>query len=371
MYLKKQIINITSKYKTPFLIFDLDIIRKNYRKIKKSIKDVEIFYAVKANDNDRIIKTLISEGSSFEISSEGELSQLKRLNILPEKIICLNPIKSPDFLRSLHRYGTKIISFDSRQEVDKIAKYAPHSQLVLRLQVDNEGSDWPLTNKFGIQVPEAIDLLKYAKKKNLSTIGLTFHVGSQCLNKSNWANALYVCEEIWKEAKEMNLNLSLISLGGGIPIKHTKAIPSIQEIGEVINPILKNNFKELNNEIRVTIEPGRGIVGDAAIMVTSVVGIANRGKENWIYIDVGVFNGLMETIENFAYELKVLKGRKKQLVTIAGPSCDSVDVMFKNTLLPKVDIGDRLYILNAGAYTTVYGSRFNAFDIPKTYFLKN
>src|SRR3989344_2558883 len=259
MYLKKQIINITSKYKTPFLIFDLDIIRKNYRKIKKSIKDVEIFYAVKANDNDRIIKTLISEGSSFEISSEGELSQLKRLNILPEKIICLNPIKSPDFLRSLHRYGTKIISFDSRQEVDKIAKYAPHSQLVLRLQVDNEGSDWPLTNKFGIQVPEAIDLLKYAK--------------------------------------EMNLNLSLISLGGGIHIKHTKAIPSIQEIGEVINPILKNNFKELNNEIRVTIEPGRGIVGDAAIMVTSVVGIANRGKENWIYIDVGVFNGLMETIE--------------------------------------------------------------------------
>ena len=369
MTLSKKIIKITSKYRTPFLICDLSIVRENYKKIKKSIKGVEIFYAMKANDNEEIIKTLIDEGSSFEISSAGELFQLIRLSVSPEKIMCLNPIKNPAFLESLSKYGVKVMAFDSRSEIDKIAKYAPKSQLLLRLQVDNEGSDWPLTKKFGVQATEAIKLLKYAKSKNLRLVGLTFHVGSQCLNKENWANALYVCEEIWKEAKKMNLPFSLISMGGGIPIKHTKDIPSIKEIGEIINPIIKNNFVNLSDNLRVTTEPGRGLVGDSAIMVSSVVGNAKRGNEKWIYLDIGVFNGLMETIENFMYELKTLKKNKKSTVTIAGPSCDSVDVTFKNVLLPEVSLGDKVYILNTGAYTTVYGSRFNAFDVPKMYFI--
>lgn len=369
MDLSKINLNSISKHQTPFLVCDLDIVRNNYRKIKKNIPDADIFYAIKANDNKKIVKTLIEEGSSFDIASEGELRQLKNLGVPPDKIGCFNPIKPTSFIKSLKEYGVKMMAFDSVQEMDKIAENAPGSELILRLQVDNEGSDWPLTKKFGVQATEAIDLIKYGRKKGLSVTGLTFHVGSQCLNRENWANALYICEEIVDEAKKLGCEISMISLGGGMPIKHTKPIPTLKEIGDIVNPILKDKFFSQNKNLRIIVEPGRGLVGDSAIMVTSVIGLAKRGQENWVYLDVGVFNGLMETIENFMYEIKTSKKAKKRLSTIAGPSCDSVDVMFKGIPFPEVNIGDKIYIMNTGAYTTVYGSRFNAFEVPKIYFI--
>lgn len=369
MILTKKIIEISKKYQTPYLLFDLDKIRKNYRNIKDSIKDVEIFYAMKANDHPIILETLAKEGSAFEISSLNELRVLLRLGVSPDKIICLNPIKSPEFISEMNKNKVYIMAYDSVAEVDKIARYAPESKLVLRIIVNNEGSDWPLTKKFGIDPAEALPLLRYARKHNVEPVGLTFHVGSQCLNKNNWSSALYVCNDIWKQAKSEGINLNYISLGGGIPIKHIKKIPAIKEIGETINKALAINFKADGFKTRVTIEPGRGLVGDAAIMVTSVVGEAKRGTENWIYIDAGVFNGLMETVENFQYELKTQRGGKRKTVTIAGPSCDSVDIPFKDILLPEVKIGDKVYIINAGAYTTVYAANFNGFEIPKVYFL--
>lgn len=369
MILTPKIIEISKKYPTPSLLFSLDRVRRNYREIKQSINNVEVFYAVKANDHPKILETLDKEGSSFEISSANELKLLLKLKIPPSKIICLNPIKSPDFLAEMHKKKIEIMAFDSVDEIDKIAKYAPQSKVVLRITVNNEGSDWPLTKKFGVDAAEAVPLMKYAKKHNIQPIGVTFHVGSQCLNKNNWSSALYVCDDIWKQAKAAGIELSYLSLGGGIPIKHTKEIPTISDIGTVVNRILSSNFCNGDTKARITIEPGRGLVGDAAIMVTSVVGKAKRGSEDWVYIDVGVFNGLMETIENFVYDLKTARYGKKKNVTIAGPSCDSVDIPFQNIQLPDVKIGNRIYIINAGAYTTVYGANFNGFEVPKTYFL--
>ena len=371
MILTRNIIEISKKYQTPCLLFSLNRIIKNYREIKHSIHGVEIFYAVKANDHPRILKTLDEEGSSFEISSLNELKSLLKLKVSASKIICLNPVKSPDFLMQMDKNNIEIMAFDSTDEIDKIAKFAQNSKVVLRVSVNNEGSDWPLTKKFGVDPGEAIFLLRYAKKHNVEPIGLTFHVGSQCLNKNNWSSALYICDDIWKQAKADGINLSFISLGGGIPIKHIKSIPTIGDIGKVINKALSQNFKNENLRTKVTIEPGRGLVGDAAIMVTSVVGKAKRGTENWVYIDVGVFNGLMETVEKFKYELKTERGGKRKSVTVAGPSCDSVDIPFNDILLPDVKVGDKVYIINAGAYTTVYAANFNGFEIPKTYFLND
>lgn len=370
MKLTRNIIEIGKKYKTPFLLFDLKQIQENYRKIKKSINGVEIFYAVKANDHPRILEVLKDEGSSFEISSLNELKSLLKLHIPVSKIMCLNPIKSPEFLEQMHKLGLEMMAYDSLDEIDKIAEYAPNSKVILRIVVNNEGSDWPLTKKFGVDAAEAIGMLKYAKKKKIQPIGLTFHVGSQCLNKNNWASALYICEDIWNRAKKENISLSLISLGGGIPIGHTKPIPEIKAIGDSINEVLETNFKPSKGKFTVTIEPGRGMVGNAAIMVSTVVGKAKRGNEDWIYLDVGVFNGLMETVENFMYELKTDGKRKNKKVTIGGPSCDSVDITFKNIILPDVKIGDRVYIINAGAYTTAYAACFNGFNIPGVYFLE-
>lgn len=370
MKLTRKVIKNGRKYKTPFLLFDLNQIRENYRKIKQSINNVDIFYAIKANSHPRILEVLRDEGSSFEVSSLNETKMLLKLGIPTEKIISLNPIKSPQFLKEMQRLGVEMMAYDSKDEIDKIAEFAPKSKVILRIVVNNEGSDWPLTKKFGVDASEALEMFRYAKRKNVEPIGLTFHVGSQCLNKNNWASALYICDDIWNRAKKENVSLSLISLGGGLPIEHTKPIPEIKVIGESINKVLGTNFQTSRDKLTVTIEPGRAMVGDAAIMVSTVVGKARRGNEDWVYLDVGVFNGLMETVENFMYELKTEKGGRSKRTTIGGPSCDSVDIPFKNILLPEVKVGDRVYIINAGAYTTSYAATFNGFNIPETHFVE-
>lgn len=369
MHLNEKIINFSRKFKTPFMLVDLKQLRNNYLRVQKSINGVEVFYAIKANDHSKILETLHQEGCSFEISSNNEFKALKKLKVPGEKIMCFNSIKSPEFLQAMVKYGVFVMAYDSTEELDKIAKYAPKSKLVLRIIVDNIGSEWPLTKKFGVDAAEALPLIKYAQKKGLETIGLTFHVGSQCLNKNNWASALYVCDDIWNQAKAIGVHFSFLSLGGGIPTQNLKKIPTIEEIGEVVNKILDKNFKVHGGKLRLTIEPGRGLVGDAALIGTRVEGMAKRGNEDWVWIDVGVFNGLMETIQNISYELKTEKQGRRKLVTVAGPSCDSVDIPFKNVMLGEVNTGDRVYIMNAGAYTTAYAANFNGFDKPEVYFI--
>lgn len=369
MKLTKKIIEISKKYKTPFLLVDLDQIIKNYYNIQKNLPNVEVFYSMKANDHPRIVETLVKENASFDITSEKELNLLNTYNFSSEKITCLNPIKSPEFLKKLYKNKITIMAYDSLDEVDKIAKYAPGSKLVIRIVVDNEGSDWPLTKKYGVDAAAAMPLLKYAREKKLQPIGLTFHVGSQCRNKNNWENALFVCETLWALAKKENINFNFLSLGGGLPIQHDKPIPRLEDIGKGIQKMFRNNFESVDTPLRVAIEPGRAIVGDSAIMVTSVIGKAKRGSENWLYIDAGVFNGFMETIDGFTYDIKTIKNNNMKKYMIGGPSCDSVDIPFKNITLGNIEIGDKMYILNAGAYTTVYASTFNGFEIPKTYFL--
>lgn len=370
MKLTKEFIQKTKIFQTPFLAINLKKIIENYGKIKKSLSGVEVFYSVKANDHPKIIQVLASAGASFDVTSAKELESVLRFRVPHSKITCLNPIKSPEFLATLKKNKINTLAFDSFDEVEKISKYAPGSKVILRIVVNNEGSDWPLTKKYGVDAAEAITFMKYAQKKGLDPIGLTFHVGSQCLNKNNWVSALYICDNIWDQAKKENIHLNFLSLGGGIPIKHSKKIPSISEIGNSINGILEKKFKVNGRDTRIAIEPGRGLVGDAGIMVTSVIGKAKRDfVEDWIYIDIGVFNGLMETIEGFMYEIKTDKSRRKKIVTIGGPSCDSVDIPFKNVMINDVKIGERLYVINSSAYTTVYASSFNGFEPPKVYFI--
>lgn len=359
--------NLSNKYKTPFLLVDMDSIRQKYNNLRDIFQGVEIHYAMKANPHSKILKLLTTAGAGFEVTSQVELEQLLKLKVSPKKIISLNPIKTPEFVQFAHRNGVDTFAFDSLEEVDKISKIAPKSKLMLRIIVDNTGSDWPLTRKFGIPASDAIKYLIYAREKNLIPYGLTFHVGSQCLNVANWINALYTCERIWHQAQKEKINLRMLSLGGGLPIKHTKNIPEVKIVYESIRKVIDENFS--GAKLRLSMEPGRAVVGDSAILVASVIGKAKRGGEEWIYLDVGVFNGLMETIEKFKYEVKTDETPIQEVFTLAGPSCDSVDIIMENVPLPKLDIGDKVYFLNAGAYTLPYASHFNGFAPPKVYFV--
>src|SRR3989344_1523264 len=295
---------------TPFLLMDLNILRRTYKNLKNLLSGVEVFYAMKANDHPVICKTLLEEKASFEVSSLNETRKLVDLGVNPENIFCLNPIKSPEFLSWMSEKKIRVLAIDSYDEVDKIAKYAPTSKVVVRITVPESGSTFPLGNRYGVSLEDAVKMLFYAFKRGLQPYGITFHVGSQNPNYESWVTALSLCRKVYGDLiKQHDLKLDLISLGGGVPIKYREPIPSVTEMARIILKGKKELFGDVPN-LRFTIEPGRGIVGTAGIMVTTVVGRSERGGEQWLFIDCGVYNGLMEITGGFKLNLVSLRKGK-------------------------------------------------------------
>lgn len=351
---------------TPFLLIDTDKVREKISVIGHAIKNARVFYAVKANPDIQILKLLGGLGTGFEIASEGELEILAQLNIDPDRIISSNPVKSLKFLKMAASYGVRLFAFDSAAEVEKLVRYIPDSRVYVRLSVPNEGSEWPLSKKFGVELDEALALLCYAKEKGLNPVGITFHVGSQCTNIYNWNIALDKTKNLWERAEKEGITLKMLNIGGGYPIKYRKNVVSIETIEKNVSALLSEKFPEHTD---IFIEPGRAVVGDAGILVTSVIGKAQRGDENWLYLDVGVFNGLMESVGGIKYSYLVeslSQAANKKQWTITGPSCDSFDVVDKNVTLTEPNIGNIVLILSSGAYTISYASEFNGFSIPRT-----
>jgi ornithine decarboxylase len=350
----------------PYLLIDTAKVKQKVRSIGRQIRNSKVFYAVKANPDVEILKLVDKLGIGFEIASEGELNILSSIGVGPERIITSNPVKSFRFLRSAAEYGVSYFAFDSKDEVLKLRDYAPGCNVYIRLSVPNEGSEWPLSKKFAVELDEAEELLLYAKKKGLRPVGLTFHVGSQCTNVYNWNSALDKAKALWDRAEKSGISLSVLNIGGGYPIKYTKNVVDIATIEKNVNALIYEKFPKGTN---IFIEPGRAVVGDAGIFVSKVIGKARRGDEDWLYIDVGVFNGLMESVGGIKYSYIVEGSRQPRKWTLAGPSCDSFDVIDKDVMLPEPDIGSLVLILSSGAYTISYASEFNGFSIPKSILL--
>jgi len=352
------------KITTPLLLMDIEKIKDNVSLIGNNIKNSKVFYALKANPDIAIADLVNKQGIGFEISSEGELGILSSLNIKPEKIISSNPVKSINFLKMAADYGITFFSYDSANEIDKIKRFIPGANVYIRLSVPNEGSAWPLSNKFGVELDDAVRLISYAKHQGLNPVGATFHVGSQCTNLDNWNIAINKVKILGDMAKQRGIELSLLNIGGGYPINYINNAINIEIIEKNINKLI---FEKFSEDLEIYIEPGRFVVGNAGVLVGSVIGKAKRYDEDWLYIDVGVFNGLMESLGGirYTYIVENYKSKKKRWI-ITGPSCDSFDVIDKNVILPEPDIGGLILILSGGAYTISYASEFNGFLIPKT-----
>jgi ornithine decarboxylase len=351
---------------TPCLLIDSSKVKEKVKLIGRYIKNSKVFYAVKANPDIKILRYLNKLKLGFEISSEGELGILSKLRVKPERIISSNPVKSLKFLKMASSYGIRYFSFDSRDEVEKLAEVIPDCSVYIRLSVPNEGSEWPLSKKFGVELDEALDLLCYSREKGLNPVGITFHVGSQCTNIYNWNIALDKAKTLWDLAEKKGIKLTLLNIGGGYPIKYTKDVVSIETIEKNIDALIYDRFP---GNTKIHIEPGRAVIGDAGILVTTVIGKAKRSDEDWLYIDVGVFNGLMESVGGIKYSYIVESSKQikyKRNWTIAGPSCDSFDVIDSNVELPEPNINSLILILSSGAYTVSYASEFNGFSIPKS-----
>ena len=347
----------------PYLLIDKELIKEKVSLIGKKIRNAKVFYAVKANPDIEVLRLLNTFGIGFEIASEGELRMLASLGVEPERIITSNPMKTFRFLEEAVDYGIRYFAYDSEAEVEKLMKYAPGSNVYVRLTVPNEGSEWPLSKKFGVELEDAVRLLLLAKDKGLTPVGITFHVGSQCNNVYNWNSAIEKARELWDLAEAGGVKLKVLNIGGGYPIRYTKKVVDIETIESKIDKVLRQKFPDY---VEIFIEPGRAVVGDAGVFVATVIGKAARGDENWLYIDVGVFNGLMESVGGIKYQYIVGSRNEPKKWTVVGPSCDSFDVIDRDVELPDPEVGNRILIPSSGAYTISYASEFNGFSIPKT-----
>ena len=350
------------RYDKPFLLVDPRIIRTKARRFKAAMPRVQPHYAVKANPDPTVLKTLMNEGVGFEIASIAELDLLLGLGVPAAEIYYSNPVKSRHYLEYAAAKGVEWYVLDSIEELRKIVSIKPDAKLYLRIDAPNVGSDWPLSGKFGAQPKEAEEIIAAAADLKADLAGVTFHVGSQCRNADNWRVGIDNAKRMFRKMRLKGLNPRLLNIGGGYPVRHTKPIPSIEVIGEVVNQALAS----LPYSVRVMAEPGRYLVSDAGWFVCRVAGTATRAGKRWAYFDAGMFGGIIETTEGLQYDVVTERTGRPIPWTVAGPTCDSVDVIMREQMLPEdLEADDFVYIPNAGAYTTAYASNFNGFPLPE------
>lgn len=353
---------------TPFIVLDLDIVRAKHRALAESFPFAEIYYAVKANPAPAVIAALAERGIGFDLASEGEIARCRDLGIPASRFSFGNTIKREGEIADAAALGVPLFAFDSKGELEKIARAAPDAQVFCRLSVAAHGAEWPLTRKFGCHADLATELLLHARNIGLKPIGASFHVGSQQTEPAAWQAPIAMAENIFTACARSGLALDFLNLGGGLPAQYRAPLPPLSDYAEAIDAALKLSFGGARP--RTIIEPGRYLVGDAGLLRSRVLLIAEKSRHarhRWIYLDAGRYNGLPETLgERIHYRLRVSREGPTGPVILAGPTCDSTDILYERAAyqLPlALAIGDMVDFLSAGAYTASYASvEFNGFS---------
>ncbi len=364
----------TRRVDGPCVVVDLDVVRTNYLSFARALPDTRVFYAVKANPDAAILQALEELGSSFDCASTGEIDMVLATGAGADRISFGNTIKKERDIERAFKLGVRLFAVDSYEEVEKIARVAPGAKVFCRILCDGAGAEWPLSRKFGCEPEMAADVLEHAHRLGLAAYGVSFHVGSQQKNVHAWDGALASAAAIFRACAERGISLSMVNLGGGFPTRYLQDVPGAISYGEAIFASLRRHF---GNAIPETImEPGRGMVGNAGLIETEVVLISKKSEQDamrWVYLDIGKFGGLAETMdEAIRYPLRTPRdGDDTAPCVLAGPTCDSADVMYEKTpveLPLSLSIGDKIIIEACGAYTTTYSAvAFNGFPPLKSY----
>jgi ornithine decarboxylase len=368
----KTLLQLAKTHGTPLFVMDHKVLRDNYAQFRKWLPRVQVYYAVKANSDPAIVQTFYDAGASFDVASVAEfrivhekikhLPAKQRQDFIWDRIIYANPIKAVETLQELDRFKP-LVTYDNHEEVTKIARYAPHSGLVLRLRVPNTGSMVELSSKFGALPGEAVDLIAFAHNNKLEVEGLSFHVGSQCTNVQNYVQALHLAAGIFGEAKSRGFDLKLLDIGGGFPAHYDESVPAFVKVATTINAELDRLFPEA---IEVLAEPGRFLVASAASAVAKIIGKAVRGGKLCYYLDDGVYHTYSGVIfDHCQYHLKSFVDGPRQLCSVFGPTCDALDTISLAEQLPDLDLGDFVYTESIGAYSAASSTHFNGFPPAK------
>jgi ornithine decarboxylase len=369
---QKTLLQLAKMHSTPLVVMDHKVLRENYAQFRKHLPRVQVYYAVKANSDPAIVQTFYDAGASFDVASMAEflivhekikhLPAKQRQAFIWDRIIYANPIKAIETLKQLDQYKP-LVTYDNHEEVIKIARYAPHSGLVLRLRVPNTGSMVELSSKFGALPGEAVDLIAFAHNNKLEVEGLSFHVGSQCTNVQNYSQALHLAAGIFSEARMRGFDLKLLDIGGGFPAHYDDTVPAFKSLAETINAELDRLFPE---PIEILAEPGRFLVASAATAVAQIIGKAVRGGKLCYYLDDGVYHTYSGVIfDHCQYHLKSFEKGPTQLCAVFGPTCDALDTISLAEQLPDMDLGELVYSENMGAYCAASSTFFNGFPPAK------
>ncbi len=358
---------------TPCLVMDLDLVADNFKKLRNAVPQAGIYYAVKANPAPEILKLLAGMGSCFDVASVNEVEMALATGVAADRISFGNTIKKKSDIARAYARGVRLYAFDSAAELEKIADAAPGSRVFCRILTSGANAEWPLSRKFGCDVKMAKELLLEASRRNVVPYGVSFHVGSQQRDPAQWDTAVAEAAWLFRELEQQNVQLTMLNIGGGFPTRYRKSIPAMGAYGAAIDESLRRHFG--NRIPDIIVEPGRQMVGNAGILQTEVVLISKKSetdRKSWVYLDVGKFGGLAETMDE-AIQYPIVSEKKGQPmpVVLAGPTCDSADILYEKAdykLPSDLQIGDKLEIRAAGAYTTTYASvAFNGFEPLKTY----
>jgi ornithine decarboxylase len=355
-----EIRRLVKEFGSPLLIVDCERVRVQLRKLKKALPGVDLHYALKPLPHPAVVQTVAEEGAFLDLATTGEVHLVKRLGIDPSRCIHTHPIKRDVDIRNALDFGVRVFVADNPDEVRKFVPYADRAELLLRVSFRSPGAVCDLSRKFGCDPENAVALARLAAELGIQVRGLSFHVGSQAADAMKHVEAIEACGALLATCRKEKLGAcDTLDIGGGFPIDYTSPVP---DIGPFCAPI-RAALNKLPKRVRVIAEPGRYIAGPAALGVASVMGRAQREGHWWYYLDDGLYGSYSGQLYDHArYPVEPLRESEERLPSVlAGPTCDSIDVIAENLMLPELKAGDLIVGRAMGAYTWASASEFNFF----------
>jgi ornithine decarboxylase len=356
----EQIRRLVAEFGSPLLIVDCQRVRMQLRKLQKALPKVDLHYALKPLPHPAVVQVVMDEGGYLDLATTGEVQLVKSLGASPERCIHTHPIKRAQDIRNAMEFGVRTFVADNPDEVRKFARLGERARLLLRVSFRSPGAVCDLSRKFGCDPENFLALARLAAGIGVDVQGISFHVGSQAADPAKHVEAIEACAGLMAAARREKLGtLDTLDIGGGFPIDYGAPVP---DIARFCAPI-RQQLVKLPKRIRVIAEPGRFIAGPAAIGVASVMGRAQREGHWWYYLDDGLYGSYSGQLYDHArYPVEPLREGAQRLPSVlAGPTCDSIDVIAENLMLPKLEVGDLLVGRAMGAYTWASASEFNFF----------
>ena len=358
--------NIAKEYGTPTLVVSRSTLARTYQTMKAELPNVEMFYAAKSNSDVSILRTLFLQGSSVDVCSYRELQSALLAGFKPDQMIHTHPCKTIQNLMDCYNEGVRWFTVDCSGEIDKLARHTPDVNVILRMAASSSSSLINLSAKFGCDPDDASKLAAEAGRKGLNIRCLSFHVGSQCLNPEDFRTMLTKARKAWDACVAAGAPLEVLDIGGGFPAPYRTTVMSLSDYCRHLSRALDATFGDL--PIRIIAEPGRGMCAESVSLITRVLGKSVRSGLPWYFIDDGVygsFSGKLFDDSDFELVAEAADVRPRSGCVVAGPTCDSHDVVSVDQELPDLEVGELLLVPTMGAYTSASASGFNGLDIAR------